>query len=155
MITLEIDTSLAKRGPGVWKLNEDLLNDETLCAKVESLIRELTNRYNYMSPVELWELIKDESRQILREESKWRAYFRKCEQFSLYKKLSSIQERLLQENTDVIRTCNQASFVTEEIKSFEVQNAKRAAFRCRQQWMQHGERSSKYYFNLEKRNYLS
>ena len=44
--------------------------------------------------------------------------------------------------------------VIKEIKSFEVNDAKCSAFRCKQNWVKHGEISSKYYFNLEKRNFL-
>ena len=47
------------------------------------------------------------------------------------------------------------SKVREEITAYEILDVKRAAFRSKQLWIQGGEISSKYYFNLEKRNFLS
>ena len=42
-----------------------------------------------------------------------------------------------------------------ELDAFSMRDAKRAAFRCKQQWARSGKISSKYFFNLEKRNNIS
>ena len=45
--------------------------------------------------------------------------------------------------------------VKRELNSFETKRVKSVMFRCRCNYMQHGEVSSKYFFNIEKRNYVN
>ena len=153
LVTLDIDIAVTKRGPGVWKLNDELLSDTEFVDHLKSCIETLCKCYAFMDSLERWEIIKSEIRYQCRERSKHLAHLRKLENYGLYVKLASVQERMLENyNANAAALAHQTA---EDLKSFEIQDAKRAAFRCRQTWTQHGERSSRYYFNLEKRNFMS
>ena len=62
MVTIDIDVSVSKRGLGIWKLNEELLGDREFCDFLERYIKNICTKYEYLNPIEQWELIKSEAR---------------------------------------------------------------------------------------------
>ena len=71
-----------------------------------------------------------------------------------YVDLCNLQEKLLSNHNrgDIER---EIRIVQASIDAYETVGAKRAAFRCRQQCVHKGEVSSKYFFNMEKHNFLN
>ena len=48
-----------KRGPGFWKLNTELLNDNDYCQKIQNLIIEKSQKYNFLQDArQIWFLCK-------------------------------------------------------------------------------------------------
>ena len=78
----------------------------------------------------------------------------KQERFELYEALSRMQSEYIKGDCDA-NMSERMRQVEQEIKSFEVMDVKKLAFRCKMNWTQYGEVSSKYYFNLEKRNFVN
>ena len=58
MVTLDIDVSMQKCGPGCWKFNNELLGDEKFCSELETVIQHVLKIYEYLDPRELWKIIK-------------------------------------------------------------------------------------------------
>ena len=54
-----------------------------------------------------------------------------------------------------LELANNISLVRNEISAYEMLDTKRVMFHCKQRWHQLGECSSRYYFNMEKHNYIS
>ena len=59
-VVLELDlTDPARSGPGVWKFNNSLLQDEAFCSEISDLIdAHLSFRHVLPSNKEMWELLK-------------------------------------------------------------------------------------------------
>ena len=156
LIGLEIMTEVQKRGPGVWKLNNTLLTDDNFIDELKNIIKGCKRMYNYMRPSELWDLIKFEIKQFARDWSKHKMQNEKSNKFKVYLKLNNLQNDLAVETItnqrEMIKTIDSLKL---ELDCFETMDARRAAFRCKKSWVQGGEKMSKYYFGLEKRNHIS
>ena len=155
LITLSIDTSLSKRGPGVWKFNNELLNDTHFTEEMHKVIQGTKRISEHMSDTDAWELMKFETMLFARSYAKERATNEKLDQLNLYAALSSMQEEITKSdlvNPDLLRNIENIQI---ELDSYATRDAKRAAFRCKQKWADSGEKCTKYFFNLEKRNNLS
>ena len=152
MLILDIDTGETKRGPGIWKFNDQFLNDKGFCEELDKLLKSTIRSYDYMSPSDKWEMIKFEISNFSREYVKATAKQRKQERFNNYVLLSKLQDKLASNDNNRIQhvVANKIDSVKAEIEACEIHEAKKAAFRSRVNWQQCGEVSSKYYFNLEK-----
>ena len=154
LIYLEVDVNDQKRGPGLWKFNNQLLNDKIFSAQLEMIIKGVLRVYEYLNPIDLWELLKHEMVRFSKQYATEKAAGNHTHKFSLYETLSRMQNELLKDNWGQQLLSN-IQGVKNEITAFEIMDAKRAAFRCRMDWAKHGEVNSKYYFNIEKCNYVS
>ena len=154
MVTIEFDTGIGRRGPGIWKFNNELLSSEHYCENITNLVQGICRVYNHLSPKDIWELIKFETTQYTRAYMTHLAETRRQEKFVLYEVLQRMESEPLTEDwgEDLLRNIER---VSNELKAFETIDAKRAAFRCRMEWQCGGEVSSKYFFDLEKRNYVT
>ena len=123
---------------------------------MEKIIKGVTRAYTHLNETDLWELLKFEVCQFARDFSKNKALEDKKYIFDLYTELSSLQNTWISSavNDDDV-TNNSIEVIRAELKGYEILDAKRSAFRCRAQYTQYGETPSKYYFNLEKRNYTN
>ena len=98
LITLEIGSEEPKRGPGIWKFNNKLLNDDNFVSELRSVVKECKESFQYLSPTELWDLIKFEIMQFSKQFSKQKAFEVRNYKFELYAKLSRMQEELILDN---------------------------------------------------------
>ena len=80
-VVMSLEVEPLKRGPGMWKLNVNTLNDEKVCEVVANHINHITKTYKEMSPFDVWELIKMESARILRDEGKRKTKNKKTTRF--------------------------------------------------------------------------
>ena len=151
-VKLEVNISDNKRGPGSWKINDNFLNDETFVRNVTDLVLGIRRIHDYLDECELWELIKSEVVKFCKQFGRNKARIAEENKFELYKILSAIQEKLVRNdaNEHLLTNMNR---VKNEIDSYETRDAQRSAFRCKREWIRLGEKPSKYFLNLEKRNY--
>ena len=121
---------------------------------MEAIVKGITRTYGYLNDTELWELIKFEIGQFAREYSKMKREHEKFDRFQLYERLSVLQQKWLQSGLNDENLCETA-FVEAQIKSYKIVDVKRAMFRCKANWQEGGEKMSKFFFNLEKQNYVT
>ena len=74
MITVSIEINENKRGHGLWKLNNSLLNDEAFCEEIKTSITNIKHCYEHVNPLDKWELIKFESSLKAKEFSEKKAF---------------------------------------------------------------------------------
>ena len=93
------------RGPGFWKFNNTLLDDEVYIAHIRELIPQICEKYSFVQDKQLfWELLKME----IREKS---ISFAKQKSRALFKRETEISRRLDQlDNLIWFNNCNQSSF---------------------------------------------
>ena len=148
IIYLELDLSLIPRGEGVWVFNNNLLGDEIFLNDMKHLLISAKNDSMFESNFLIWydnlkNRIKEKS--IRYSKHKHRAANR---QKKLLEKQITYEKVKMHKcsDYDITRLRNLEnqlnSMITEEIKG--------AALRSKVQWLEEGEKSSKFFLNLEK-----
>ena len=144
------------RGPGFWKFNNTLLTDESYVNIVRSVYTQTCELRSQIKDKRLfWELLKMEIRAATITFAKRKAQMN-------YNKENEIK-RQLDELDNLICSNFQHPYINNILekyyklkKDFELnyeQKGKAAMFRSKRRWLENGERPTKYFFNLEKRNH--
>ena len=146
-LVFDIPTGV-KRGPGVWNLNNSLLKDKNFCTSIEKLIDcHLLFLPSFASLQDWWEFlklsIKEESIVFSRNK---RRRLRK-EQVFLTNKLIRLRRRLV-DGDDTVSVL--ISDTESRLKALRVKEIEGIMIRSRAQWLEEGERPSRYFFNLQK-----
>ena len=145
------------RGPGLWKFNNSLLNDEEYVNKIRETYAHTCVYYSDSVNKRLfWEMLKMEIRAAT-------ISFSEDIAKSTYRREMEIR-RQLDVLDDII--CNNFHFseidlvlkefdnLKTELQSIYDKKGMAAIFRSKFRWIEMGERPTKYFFNLEKRNYI-
>ena len=140
------------KGNGFWKFNSSLINDTDYVGQLNELLQEWITEYDGIEDKRLtWELLKYEIRKFT------------CRYCADKKKAERLEEHLLQTRLDELEvdlgtvpgnefseeyyTCKAKILELEELK------AKGAIIRSKVKWLEEGEKSTQYFFSLEKYNY--
>ena len=156
LITLTIENVNNKRGPGIWKLNEKWLNEDLYVEMIEKCVASITHSFQHLDAIQFWEILKYELVNDSKEYSNKMRSKRKHDFFTLKKLLCDMQEVLIQLCTKHIQDTVMVNLkhVNNEIDADLKEDAKSSMFRCQVKYEQEGERSTKYFFNMEKRNFV-
>ena len=149
IITLTLDLINHPRGRGHWKFNNSLLTDMTYIRKMKDVIMDTRNSNQEANDQLLWDLIKYKIRQetIRMSSEKKRNVNNKL--MALEKTLQSLEA----ERDDTGIEQEKIKHTREEIEKIQEEKTKGAMIRCKVRWYEEGEKSTKYFLNLEKRNY--
>ena len=149
-IDVKIESSNDCRGRGFWKFNVSLLNDIEYVNKIKKCIHEVNTNCKYMNPDMLWDFLKCEIRTISIEYSINISKTRKKEESRLVKNINDLESRY---------SINPTNDLSDEIKQRNADletlykvKTKGCIVRSRANHIEFGERNSKYFINLEKRN---
>ena len=145
-----------KRGPGFWKFNNSLLNDEEYIFRIHQLIRQLRKKYSRLKDKNLvWELMKMEIRQNTISYAKRKAKNMFLREDELQKRMEELDQIICNSNDlqNIEDTLNEYDALKTEVNTIYEQKGKAAMFRSKCRWIEEGERPTKYLFNLEKQNY--
>ena len=115
--------------------------------------------YADLDPQEKLEIVKSEIAEFSKQFAKNQRFKENLYKVNLYKLYARLQDKLVEQDVEsnwAINDCTKnISRIKAELNSFEEKEVKSTMFRCKCNYAQHGEVSSKYFFNLEKRNYVS
>ena len=143
-------------GPGFWKFNNTLLNDEQYVNRVRDTCAQARNYYGHLTDKRLfWEMIKMEIRSATISYSKSKSKrIRNREQDILWK-LDLLDSTICNNfsSPDIDDTLQEYENLKLELKSIYEEKGKQAMFRAKCRWVENGERPTKFFFNQEKRNY--
>jgi len=143
-----------KRGPGYWKLNNSILQNNEYQLGVKEIIR--TTRAQFVtlnSRRMLWEMIKINIKQFSIE------FCKKNKKESNEKeiKLQESVDRLEEAITKIETNCKEKTELVKErsekesmLNAIYEQRVKGAHIRSKAEWIEEGEKSSKYFLGLEK-----
>ena len=157
--TIYLDLALpqnTKRGPGFWKFNNLLLNDEEYLFTIHQLIRRLHEKYFQLEDKSLvWELIKMEIRQNTISYAKRKARNMSLHEDELHKRMDKLDQIICNSNDlqNIEDTLKEYDALKAEVNTIYEQKGKAAMFRSKCRWIEEGERPTKYFFNLEKQNF--
>ena len=145
-ITLQLDLSKSLKGPGVWKMNVNTIQSDTFRESLEKLWPNWVSRINeYENILIWWEMIKILVKQLTIEISK---------SLSINKhQLEQLENRLNEIKDSNNHMHKQESKILQnKIKLYYEKQTEAAKIRSRVKHFEEGEKSSKYFFNLEKHN---
>ena len=140
-----------KRGPGTWKFNNSLLEDDDFKEQITFYYPQIHEKYADVKDKQLlWELIKMEIRMKAIRYSKEKRYKLKKRELTLQKELQDLDDKIC--NTD-FETLDQNVLVEyeaakEELKKIYENRGKEAIFRSKAKWLEQGEKPTKYFFQL-------
>lgn len=144
------------RGPGLWKFNNTLLNDERYVAEIKETYSRTRDYYSHLENRRLfWEMLKMEIRAATIVYAKNKAKTSNTREVEIKRQLDEL-DNIICDNFDapnideILEEYDKLKF---ELRSIYEHKGKAAIFRSKCRWIEKGERSTKYFFNLEKRNY--
>jgi len=153
-VILDITPSDCIRGPGFWKMNNTLLSDIKYTEHIKKTIRDAIQDNNGCNPNLLLDTVKCRIRGAT---VKYSSYIKRnnINNFRIWtdeltKLESDITTTTELESYDTIN--NRISFLKNKIEEHINKETASAAFRCRAQFYEEGEKSTQYFYNLEKVN---
>ena len=141
-----------KRRPGFFKFNNSLLEDKNFVEELKNNIemykvnhRDVTDKRLY------WEMIKMEIRSFTLFFSKRRAKRRRNDEEILQQELSNLQRKIgLDPSEENVSKFYNVKF---KLNQLSLLKTKGAMTRSKARWCEQGERNSKYFYRLERRNH--
>ena len=142
------------KGPGYWKMNCSLLEDDDFINDITVKIpvwlaegnKELSDNRN------IWDWIKYNIRINAIQHSKRKVTERNDKENILQNEYAKARQNVdLDPNSTNVNALNSAK---ENLELFYEEKVHGMVIRARAHWHEHGERSSKYFLNLEKRNHV-
>ena len=149
LISLELKNGQPQqRGPGLWKFNSTLLKDNEYVNNIKQLINQ--NNVDENENVK-WDFIKMKIREYSIKFSKDKARKQKTQETELIKKLNSLAELADSDpSADNLINLEATKIELEVINYTKTQGS---ILRSKAQWVEAGEKNTKYFLNLEKRNF--
>lgn len=136
-------------GKGYWKLNNSLLKDEKLKLAIKKIIAENLNKAKMNKAFgSFWEYCKFQIRCSAIKRGQELAKERRVKEETILKEIVHLYAKpnlSYEEN-------NTLHIMQLELDSLYEYKAKGAFVRSRQKWLEEGEKNTKYFFNLERRN---
>ena len=147
-ITLAIDFDKIHRGPGYWHFNNDLLTDVVFQTEIERFWTGWQEEFkNFSDPLKWWDKAKQNFKIIAIRQAKIRGKLLRHERFQLENKLVHLQERAKNGTTQDIE---QYLLTKEKLKQLDLKDLEATKIRAKAQFMEEGEKSTRYFFSLEK-----
>lgn len=145
-----------KRGKGLWKFNNALLRDTCFVKDMNLYIKNEAENLNYLEDKGLkWEIIKMKIRSFSIQYSAKISKEKKEFKNSLYKRLNEIQPYIDNENDQSALLKEEYFNLKSELEGIEKHETMGAIIRAKAKWVEDGEKNTKYFMNLEKKNYTN
>ena len=148
-IIVELKTEHFKRGPGIWKFNNSLLNDKLFINDINILIDTFLLENTHKAPTLKWELLKNEikSKTIQYCNEKNKQMF--CESKLLLNEIDGVNE-MLSINPSSTQLQNKLKILQQKYEILSIHKARGAQIRSRVKYIEDGEKNTKYFLGIEK-----
>ena len=139
------------RGPGCWKFNNSLLNDSTFCEYITTCIDDLSGCLQHFPSVKSWWDFFQRSipSQI--------TYFSKNKRGELSDERVLLVNRIIDVKLELtsgdFSVSSEISELESELKALTLKKLDGSKVRSRVQWLEEGERPTRYFFKLERERF--
>ena len=155
LIMLEMRLGEVVRGKGFWKFNNKLLDNSVFREEIHNVIQETVSDHPLCNPVELCTAIKINMTNHSKNFSINQAKDFRAEIKNLQSAKNQLIVELHKDGSEKEAILNCIDRVNHELKLHDDHIMESSAFRARCNWIRQGEVSNKYFFSLEKRNYMN
>ena len=150
--------AINKRGPGLWKFNNSLLKDQVFLTLIENSYPMIKVKYSEVEDARLrWVLIKMELRGIIIPFAKNKARATRLYIENLEKRLAKLDFTILNHTgsqMDLFFKQSELEKLKKELQHSYDKKGEGAIFRSSLRWTEQGEKPTKYFFNLEAKNFM-
>jgi len=154
IIKLSVKLSTPKRGPSYWKFNSSLLKDKEFVNKLKAVIETSSKKHFHTNKNLMWELVKMEIRSATISYCKYKSKKERINKETLILELSDLHKKLAEDHLDT-NIVQEMTRIENELKMIENEKINGIILRSKVKWAEDGEKNSKFFFNLEKRNYIN
>ena len=136
-----------KHGPGVWKLNNSLLDDDKFCTLIRKTISDhIEFLLAFENIRDWWEFLKSSIKEVSIEFARERRRKLCRDRVILTNRLIRLRQRLVDGDLSV-----QPQIIDAEssLKSLFIREFEGVKIRSRAKWLEEGERPTRYFFKLE------
>ena len=153
-ITLVFNIDDFRRGPGVWKFNNNHLKDQSFNEKMRKVIVQVGNDASRLGIDDKWEFMKGEATTYAKSYSKEKATSQKINLQNLSKTLEILKrDAMLDPFLEDIRAA--ITSIENEMTAHEQRKIDGTVFRSRVRFANEGNKCTKYFINLEKRTIIA
>ncbi len=149
-VLMSIGKDKIHRGPSYWKMNNSLLKDKEYVDNINDLLSEIVADYSgKLSKKCLWEFCKKQVKDFTCAYSKGKAAMKRDELADIKQKLEETSTQLCNDpcNKHLI---NNVTKLKQQLDAIHITATRGAEIRSKALWAQEGEKSSKFFLNLEK-----
>lgn len=148
MISVSLKSSKVKKGPGLWKFNNLLLQSEEFVSQMTTFLSEWEPPAELSDPNVVWEWLKFRIKEFVNKFTHKTYSLEKQHISNLNLELEELYERADGGSEDLTMEIDS---VRRELREIEEAKARKIIFKARCNWALHAERPTKYFLNLEKR----
>ena len=148
-VSLHLQGNKIERGKGYWKLNNSLLDNDEFCESVKNTI-ESTLAESFDSWGGVWDVIKFKIKDSAIRFGKIQKNVMKIAKLDLEKKIDELHKKISDSPTDKDLFLTQLHETRHQLDTLTSTEIKGIITRARLQWVEEGERSTKYFLGLEK-----
>ena len=146
-VSVTLDFSSFKRGPGTFKFNAKLLHNQDYVKEVKNEITKITCMD--LDPHFKWEYIKIKIKNLAMSYGKALASKTRNDKNILLMQLEEAETSLTKDPDDV-KTIEKYSHIKQQLEIILTAETEGARIRAGQKWAEEGEKCTKYFLNLEK-----
>ena len=150
IVTMNIHLTSEQRGPGYFKINNSLLLQDNYQEKIRNAIRETAEINSSANPNALWEVIKGTIRNESIQYATRNKKENKDQENKLIKDINNIQQNIsngnnTQENNNLLKDKKN------KLEEINEKNVNGHIVRARAEYIEGGEKNTKFFANLEKK----
>ena len=138
------------RGPGYWKMNNNIIKDELFINELKLTIYKTLSQFEELPKQIIWEILKVQIKQLTIKHSVKKSRERQTLKNHLQSRLDNIINKLNNndiEKDEFVKTKSDIENSLDKIYSYENDGAK---LRSKVNWIENGEKPSRYFLSLEK-----
>lgn len=148
-VDVSLKLSSKNRGKGYWKMNSSILKENEYVKSMENLLSETINEYDgHICKQALWEFIKTRIKRYTIEYCTDRSKNKQNEIKSLEEEVDKLDLALAKRKDENILKKRKECKLT--LDNLYLEKAAGYQIRSRSKWVEQGEKSTKYFFGLEK-----
>ena len=146
--SLLLDLDQVVRGPGFWHFNNELLKDIAFQAEIEKFWMKWDQEFrSFTDPLRWWDQAKLHFKRIAIRHAKLKRKNQHHERFLLQNRVEKLHARATNGTTQDIE---QYLLAREELKKLDLKELEATKIRAKAQFEEEGEKSTRYFFSLEK-----
>lgn len=136
------------RGPGYWHFNSELLRDAAFETQIKDFWTDWQTKYDdFVDPLLWWDKAKQHFKIIAISCAKIIGKQKRHERFQLERKLEKLHEKSVSGDA---RDMEDYLVAKEKLKELELKDLESVKIRAKAQFLEEGERSTRYFYSLEK-----
>ena len=171
-IILKLKHSSSTRGPGTWKMNNSLLMDDNFVTLIKKSINDIKRTYaatpynpNFVeattknlelmiNPILFWETMLVTLRGIIIDYARRKKRIKNAEMKNLETGIQRLDDRITSGLANA-RDIEQLNTMNNDLITLRKEVLMGAYIRSRAEWVEYGEKPSKYFLNLENKNRIN